>query len=141
MGISHWLDLVMLFVVLMYAVIVVSIFLTVCYEPIATYRVDKSTIVTEESIEVDPPEKTGKDVLMALVVADDLASFPRAVRINDTPVIRLTSEWVINRNANVANIYAPTGAYKLGAMLDWKVTDVRYVYDGDGGYIQYTLTP
>lgn len=140
MSIEKWLDLVVLIVALVFGITMAGICLRVYSEPIATDKVDKSTVQSVESITVDADIKTGKDLLMSLVVADGLMPYPRAIRINDTPVIRMTDDWVVNKSREIARIYNANGDIRLATMLDWSIASVSYVDDVDGGYLQYILT-
>jgi len=140
MSIEKWLDLVMLIVSLVFGITMAGICLYVYSEPIASNRVDKSTVQSEEAITVDADIKTGKDLLMSLVVADGLMPYPRAIRINDTPVIRMTDDWVVNKSREIAKVYSANGDVRLATMLDWRIASVSYVDDVNGGYLHYVLT-
>lgn len=140
MGIEKWIDLVVLILALLVGTTMSGICLRVYSEPIASRYENKSTVQSFEAIMVDADVKTGKDLLMGLVITDSLMPYPRAIRINDTPVIRMTDDWVINKNRHVAEIYSPVGLYKLGNMLDWEVVEVIFVHDdAEGDYLSYTL--
>lgn len=140
MSSEKWLDLAILIVALVFGITMAGICLRVYSKPIATNRVDKSTVQSSETITVDADIKTGKDLLMSLVVADGLMPYPRAIRINDTPVIRMTDDWVVNKSREIARLYSASGSVKLATMLEWKVASVSYVDDAEGGYLQYVLT-
>ncbi len=139
MGLEKWIDLVVLILVLLVGTTMSGICLWVYSEPIATNYEDKSTVQSMEAIVIDMDVKTGRDILMGLVVTDALMPYPRAIQINETPVIRMTDDWVVNKNRHVAEIYNPAGQYKLGSMLDWEVEAVTFVHDAEGDYLKYTL--
>lgn len=142
MSIEKWTDLVVLILVLLVGTTMTGICLRVYSEPIASRYEDKSTVQSFEAIMVDADIKTGKDLLMGLVIVDALMPYPRAISINDSPVIRMTDEWVVNKNRHVAEIYKVGGDYGLGGMLDWEVDEVVFVHDAvEGDYLKYVLRP
>lgn len=141
MAIEKWVDLALLVMSLVVGVSMLALIVRVSNTPIAAVYEDKTTVQSIEEIQVDKSMKTGKDVLMCLVVADDLMPYPRAIRLNDTPVVYMTDDWLTSKNKMVAEIYKASGSYNLKSMLDWNVTDVQYVYDGGSGYFQYVLSP
>lgn len=141
MGIERWLDLILLIIVLGFGVIVLNVCAVEYSNPLSTKVEDKTVVKTEEELLIDDSIKTGKDLLMSLVVVDEFVSYPRAIKINDTPVIQFTDSWIVSKNQNIAQIYSATGEYRLGLMLDWKIESVRYVYENNGsGYLWYKLT-
>lgn len=141
MGIERWLDLILLIIVLGFGVIVLNICVVEYSSPLSTKAEDKTIVKTEEELLIDDSIKTGRDLLMSLVVIDEFISYPRAIKINDTPVIQFTDSWIVSKNQNIAQIYSTTGEYQLGLMLDWKIESVQYVYENNGsGYLWYKLT-
>lgn len=142
MGIERWIDLCFLLVGMCFAVIVLNICTVEFSKSLSTITEDKTVVKTQEELLVDDSLKTGKDLLMSLVIADEFITYPRAIKINDSPVIQLTDNWLMVKNQNIAQIYSTTGAYKLGAMLEWNVVNVQYIYENNSnGYLWYQLIP
>lgn len=141
MTMAKWLDLVLLVIMLIFGMGVLNIVITMCSEPIAVAEEDKTVMVSEEGAYIDIDLGTGRTVLMELVVVDELAPYPKAIRINDAPVIRFTDEWLVGKSRNIVDIYKAGGQWSLVSMLDWKIESIEFVYDTDGDYLQYTLVP
>lgn len=117
-----------------------SLFLYTASEPIIIQGTDKTYVDALGVQEWETHEKYGRDILFSLINTDIMSPYPRAIKINDTPVIKIDNLFLTTKMRNVAMIYSSTGEYKLSTMLDWKVTSEKYVYDdGDFAYIHYTL--
>lgn len=134
-------DIVMLVIFMAFAITILAFYTDSLSKSIDFGVENKSTVETKVSLGVGDNTKTGKDLLMSLALTDDFVMYPRAIRINDTPVIELTDEWILNRASQVAKIYDVSGSYKLANMLDYSIESVMYVESGDGGYLQYRLVP
>lgn len=82
----------------------------------------------------------GKDILLMLLNTDEMTPYPRAIKINDTPVIKLDNAFMATKMRNVSAIYSSSGNWKLSSMLNWEVISSDYVYEGaDAPYIHYVL--
>lgn len=128
-----------IYIYVLSAVMVVS-FLVFAREPIIEQGEDKTLISSTGVQEWDNYDMTGRDILFMLINTDPMSPYPMAVRINDTPVIDISDEYVTKKLSKVGQIYVSSGEYKLSEMLDWKVTNKYYVYEGpDAPYIQYIL--
>ena len=138
-GIAKWLDLMLLILVLSAGVTMLPTLFVEYSMPIMSYTEDKTAMDVNSGLIVDETVKTGADVFLSLVVADEYCPFPRSIRINDTPVIDITKEWLSNKYTNLQNIYSSSGDYRLSVMLDWTVTSIEYVENGGDPYIQYRL--
>lgn len=112
----------------------------VASEPIIIYGEDKTFIESTGQQERYPAELYGSDILEMLINTDQMNPYPKAIRINNAPVIKLDNAFVTNKMKVVASIYAANGQYRLSTMLDYKVTDSYFVYDdGPTPYIQLKL--
>ena len=138
-GIAKWFDLMLLILVLSAGVTMLPTLFVEYSMPIMSYTEDKTAMDVNSGLIVDETVKTGADVFLSLVVADEYCPFPRSIRINDTPVIDITKEWLSNKYTNLQNIYSSSGNYRLSVMLDWTVTSIEYVENGGDPYIQYRL--
>lgn len=109
-------------------------------DPIITQGSDK-TFIESTGVQVwDEHELYGEDILLMLLNLDSMSPYPKAIRLNDSPVIKLDNQFLVYKITNVGNIYTESGEYKLSTMLDWKVTSKEFVYSGtDAPYIQYIL--
>lgn len=109
-------------------------------EPIIVQGSDKTFIESTGVQEHYDSELFGYDILLMLMNVDDMTPYPRAIRINDGPIIKIDNSYVAYKMKNVALIYDAEGDYKLSLMLNYKVTTQEYIYDIPGTpYIQYTL--
>lgn len=106
-----------------------------------SYTEDKTALDVQNSLYMYEDIKTGKDLMMSLVVVDDNVAFPRSIRINNTPIIDLNNAWIINKYTNIVKVYETGGQWKLGNMLDWKIQEVKYEYNSGDPYLHYILSP
>lgn len=108
--------------------------------PIIELGSDKTMVESTGIQQYHEAELYGHDILMTLLNTDAMAPYPRAIRINDTPVIKLTPEFVAKKMANIGIIYSSNGEYKLSTLLEHKIISKEYVYKGiDAPYIHYVL--
>lgn len=138
----RWFDLVMLIAVMLVGVSVLVMCVAVSSSPIAQYDEDKSVVATENGLVVDTPYKKGRELLLSLVIADEFTPYPRAIKINDSPIIQITDEWLLLKNSWLAKIYDAGGEYKLSTMLDWDIVSAQFKYDSGSStpdYIHYIL--
>lgn len=88
-------------------------------------------------------EVYGRDLLLMLLNTDAMSPFPKGIKINDSPVIRIDNEFISHKMENIGVIYSSSGAYKLSAMLDYIVKSTTYVYKSpdipNSPYIHYVL--
>lgn len=138
-GIAKWLDFMLLVLVLAAGITMLPTFFLECSTPIISYHEDKTAKDINSGLSVGEVEKTGADLFLSLVVVDEYCPFPRSIRINDTPVIDITKDWLSQKYSNLQKIYRSDGDYRMSDMLDWTVTSVEYVENGDDPYIQYRL--
>lgn len=109
-------------------------------DPIVTQGSDKTFVESTGVQQLYEADIYGKDILLMLLNTDSMSPYPKAIKINDTPVIQLNNAFIAYKMRNVSAIYSASGEYKLSKMLDWKVTNKKYVYEGVGApYIHYTL--
>lgn len=109
-------------------------------EPGVVSGTDKSLLESTGVQEGYEQELTGYDVLLSLLNTDTMTPYPRAIKINDSPVLKLDASFLTNQIPSVAIVYNTGGQYQLGNMLEWKVVSHEYVYDdGDTPYIHFIL--
>lgn len=109
-------------------------------DPIVEQGSDKTFIESTGVQELYEEELYGSDILLMLLNTDSMTPYPKAIRINDTPVIKLDNAFLAYKMKNIGAIYSSYGEYKLHDMLDWSVTKREYVYEGsDAPYIKFTL--
>lgn len=109
-------------------------------EPIIEQGSDKTLVESTGVQKHYESELYGYDLLLMLLNLDSMSPYPKAIKINDTPVINLNNAFLAYKMRNVAAIYSETGDYKLSKMLNYKVTSKKYVYEGaDAPYMHYTL--
>ena len=109
-------------------------------EPIVELGSDKTFVESTGVQKTYEQELYGSDILMMLLNTDAMTPYPRAIKINDTPVIKLDNSFITAKIRNTGNIYSPSGQWGLKNMLDWKVVSKKYVYDDpEGPYIHYEL--
>lgn len=114
--------------------------LVIANNPIIEQSSDKTFIESTGVQEIYDADSYGYDILILLLNADSMAPYPKAIKINNTPVIKLTNEFIAHKMGNVSNIYSIGGDYKLSTILDHKIVSEEYVYKGiDAPYIHYVL--
>lgn len=110
------------------------------HTPIQVLGTDKTFIESTGVQEYNEFQLKGSDLLLVLLNVDPMSPYPKAIKINDTPVIKITNDFIAYKMRNISDIYNKNGEYKLSEMLDYVVTSKEYVYSGDGApYIHYTL--
>lgn len=137
---DDFMDLVILVLLLAMGGLNLPSFFNELSKPIVSTVEDKTALNANGELRVDDVRKTGSDIFMSLVVADEYTPFPRSIRINDTPIIDLNKEWLADKYSNLSTIYAANGQYKLGSMLGWVLKEEYYVNNNGDSYIQYILT-
>lgn len=138
--IVEWLQLASLVLVLGMGSYNISALFREASTPIISDYQDKTTLNAKGSLMVDGDVKTGADIMFALINSDLNLPYPRSIRINNTPIIDLNNTFMADLDTNLALIYSSAGDYKLSTMLDYKVVDVKYVWDDvNGDYWHYTL--
>lgn len=109
-------------------------------DPIITQGSDKTLVESAGVQQMYESTEYGRDILLMLLNTDPMSPYPKAIKINNTPVIKLDNDFIASKMRNLAAIYSANGQYKLSTMLDYKVSSYKYVYEGtDAPYIQYTL--
>jgi hypothetical protein len=98
-------------------------------EPIISPSEDKSMVAVNGALDDFGEGLTGHDLLLMLMNVDSMTPYPRAVKINDTPVIVIDEKYVASKMGNLADIYREDGDYKLKTLLDKRVVSQEYVYD------------
>lgn len=130
---------VSIFIYVSCAVLTVSL-LICCQDPIVTLTNDKTFVESEGVQQLEEHKTYGSDLLAMLINVDIMSPYPKAIKINNTPVIRMDNEFLAYKMRNVGSIYSSGGQHKLSLMLDYVVTSTRYVYKGaDAPYIEYIL--
>lgn len=114
--------------------------LVLASDPIITQGSDKSFVESAGIQQVQESTEYGRDLLLMLLNTDPMTPYPRAIKINDTPVIKLDNDFIAAKMRNISAIYSASGPYKLSTMLNYKIASYEYVYEGTGApYIQYRL--
>ena len=128
-GVTHeWMSFASLIVVLGTSVILMQPLMQETSTPIIKDYEDKTALDAAGSIMMDLENQTGAAIMMALSNTDLNVPYPRAIRINDSPVLKLDNEFQSDLGSHLAMIYSPSGRYKLKNMLDWNIIGVIYVY-------------
>lgn len=141
MGIQKFYDVIILVLVAIGCTLLLPLYFTVMFTNPISYTEDKTALDVQNSLYMYEDIKTGKDLMMSLVVVDDNVAFPRSIRINNTPIIDLNNAWIINKYTNIVKVYETGGQWKLGNMLNWKIQEVKYEYNSGDPYLHYILSP
>lgn len=84
--------------------------------------------------------KTGKDLIMSLLLVDEGTPYPRRLKILNSEIINLNNDWVSHKYSELAKLEVNAGV-KLTAAKDWKITAVELKHDSSGKpYWYYELT-
>lgn len=124
----EWLSFSTLVVVMGTAAILMQPLMQETSKPIIKDYADKTALDATGSIMMELEDQTGAAIMMALSNTDLNLPFPRAIRINDSPVLKLDNAFQADLGSGLAKVYSSSGKYKLKNMLDWKIIDVVYVY-------------
>jgi len=136
---SYWFDVALLVVIIAAVMFNLPIFFEAMNKPIAASLEDKTAVVAGGSVERIKTVKTGKDLVSMLVIVDENTPYPRAIKINESPVIIIDASWVANKQSNLSSMFSASGDVKLSTMLDWKVESVTFVDDSTNDYWHYVL--
>lgn len=137
---ERYIEFVTTIVLVAVAATITVVLVSQCATPIVELTDDKSMVPSTGVQEWEEHTLYGRDLLLMLINLDLMSPYPKAIRINDTDVLRIDNSFIMYKMRNVATIYASSGPYKLSTMLDWEITNIDYVYSGEGApYIQYTL--
>ena len=130
---------VSIFIYIASAILTLTI-LVFARDPIIIQGNDKTFIESTGVQQLYKSNTYGYDILLMLMNVDEMAPYPKAIKINDTPVIKINNEFIAYKMRNVSFIYSSTGTYKLSNMLHYKVISEEFVYSGpDAPYIHYIL--
>lgn len=138
---GKWLDIVLLVAVMIQVVFFLPVVFVECSTPIIQQTSDKSVVAEGTPLRIEGEGKTGWDIIYMLYYADEYMTYPRAVRINNTPVIKVTSAWLVNKISNVETICSDYSDWKLYSMRDYRVVSSEFIYNNGDSYIQYILEP
>jgi hypothetical protein len=138
--VNKWFDMaVSIFIYVMCTGLTVTL-MVVAQEPIINSNSDKTFMESTGVQEKQENELYGNDILFMLLNSDEMTPYPKAIKINDSPVIKLDNNFIATKMNNISVIYSESGEYKLKKMMNWKIIDKKFVYSGtDAPYIQYIL--
>ena len=141
-AISEWLDLIGLAAGLIVGCSFLILLLLECRYPMVQSNEDKTALSVKNALYSNNSVKTGADLLMSAIISGDNAPEPSRIQINNSPIMDLGNYSVVNPYSNAANLYNKNGNWKLGNMLDYKISEVNYKFDAtNGDYWQYVLIP
>lgn len=122
----EWISMGLLVVFMGISVVLAGPLLVEASSPIIEDYQDKTVLNASGSIVMEQLDgKTGADLLMSLANTDINVPYPRAIRFNNSRVIKLDNAFQADLAAQLSYIYLHDG---LKEMLDWKVIDIIYVY-------------
>lgn len=136
-ALALWLDVVILVMFLSTATVSIGTLLYENENPIVQRTQDKTAIDVENAIDDVRLIQRGSDILLSLVNIDEYTPYPRRIKINDFPPIILDNDFVANKYLYVSQLY--NKGVTLKDKLDWRITNVEYVYNDGEPYIHYTL--
>lgn len=138
-AVSKWLDLTFIIIFMVISCIGLNLLLREVNTPLVSKHEDKSALYVENAIHEPFNIKTGSDIMLSLLVADDYCPEPASIRINNTPIIRIDDDYVASKYTEVNKIYNTSGQWQLGRLLNSRVIYVTYVTDSSGDYWQYII--
>lgn len=139
-GIFEWLDIAILVLVMSMSVMQFPILFEETSKPIIKDYEDKTALFAGGSVYTELANKTGAELMMSIVNADENTPYPRSIKINNTKIIDLDNAFIANKQLNISGIYSSSGEYKLGTMLNWNIESVTFVQDKiNGDYWHYVL--
>lgn len=111
------------------------------------YREDKTALDVNEAISVPDADlasiayvnsygntmKKGRDLILALLVADEGTSFPRQIKLGSSDTVKIDDAWLSNRYTNLANMKV-NNTTRLVDMPDADISKVELVYSGTNAY-------
>lgn len=96
--------------------------------------VDKPQVQLADGTFIDGTKFTMADLVLSLFNMDRMNPYPKAIKVNDTPVVRFTNSWMVDLNNNVSSLCSSGGSHKFGAILDKQIVKVTFVHDDNGDY-------
>lgn len=139
-AISQWFDVVILILVMAIgSSFTVTLFQVLQRDAIVRTE-DKTMMDVDNAIYLSDGPETGADILMTLLMVDDYIPYPRAIKINDNPIIKLDKAFISNKHVLINQIYNGS-EQNLKSMITWKVTSSEFDYKRDTPCIHYILVP
>lgn len=135
-----WLETIILGMMLCLGSSCMISFMYVMQKPMISYTEEKSALDTNDVISEPKAYRYGKDLLASLVNSDELAPYPNAIRIDDSPVLKLDSTFMVMKFDNLVKVYSATGSYRLSTKLNDKIKDVRFENYGGVDCLHYYIT-
>jgi len=117
-GATAWLEMIPLIVMLIIASTTTSFLVVQTSKPIISYTNEKSANDTLDEILEPEGVRYGKDLLLSLINTDEHAPYPNAIRIDNSPALKLDSVYQTTKYADLARVYNTSGDFQLGAKLD-----------------------
>lgn len=136
---AYLFDVVMLVLVMGWSILNLPALMRATNEPIIAGIEDKTALEVNGSIYDSSAVQTGADLVAALLNVDANTPYPRAIKVNDSPVMKLDGAFYANKQNNLSLMFSASGDYKLSTMLDYSVESVTFVPDNNGDYWHYVL--
>lgn len=114
---------------------------------LVAYREDKTALDVNEAISVPDADltsdtyvnsygntmKKGKDLILALLVADEGTSFPKQIKLGSSDIVKIDDAWLSNRYGNLANMKV-NNTTRLVDIPNANITRVELLYSGTNAF-------
>lgn len=125
-SINLWYELIFLLFMLLAAATGVTSVLYCCNSEIVSYTEDKTALDTFDIDNIVAYPRYGRDLLVSLVNTDENAPYPNAIKIDDSPILKIDNAFHTKKFSNIGNVYSSTGEYKLSTKLGKPIKAVKF---------------
>lgn len=146
-ALSVWYEMCIFAISLVIASSSMITFVNVVSEPILSYTNEKTAFDTDDVVSWandavnTSNQRYGKDLLLALLNTDEYNCYPNAIKIDNSPIFKITDGFFTKKITYLQQIYKVDGDYKLGAKLNVKIKASRLEQAADGThYMHYYLS-
>lgn len=125
-SITLWYELIFLVFMALAAATGVTSVLYCCNSEIVSYTEDKTALdsVDIENLEAYP--RYGRDLLASLINTDENAPYPNAIKIDDSPILKIDNTFHTKKFGVIGNVYYSGGDYKLSTKLNKPIKAVKF---------------
>lgn len=146
-GTNEYFDIICIIFIMCIALFNLPPLMSYWGKSLVAYREDKTALDVNEAISVPDADltsetymnsygntmKKGKDLILALLIADEGTSFPKQIKLGSSDIVKIDDAWLSNRYGNLANMKV-NNTTRLVDMLNADITRVELIYSGSNAF-------
>lgn len=150
---NEYLDIICLILIMCLALFNLPPLMNYWGKSLVAYREDKTALDVNGAISVPDADltstsyinsygntmKKGRDLILALLVADEGTPFPRQIKLGSSDIVKIDDAWISNRYTNLANMKV-NNTTRLVDMPNASITRVELLYSGTNAFWYFEFT-